>query len=121
MPSTKAHKEITKKFFGNKKDYDWVHALIDGTVSLKRSELSKTMPDLVDAHSHRKDSVHTLDFWITLYFMGRIDLETLKVAYLHMISDQIDTSTGKALDTFFNPSWKLDRLRAKYLGEQNYK
>jgi hypothetical protein len=118
-PSTEAHYSITEKFLGKK--YENVHKLIDGSVSIPRTKLVEMgLGDLVDKSSHRKDAVHTTDFWLLLYAMGKVSFDELLAALLHFECDKIDTATKHGVDHLVNPRFEINRLKAKILKGKDY-
>src|SRR5690348_4328910 len=114
MPSTEAHHEITKRLLGTA--HEQVHKIIDGSVSVPRTKLVEMgLGDLIDKSSHRKDYVHSEEFWLWLYAFGKISFDDLLAAFIHFECDKIDTATKHGVDDLVNPRWRINRLKAKIL------
>jgi hypothetical protein len=113
MPSNISHKILVDHFVGG--DYNWVNHMMDSTVKLPRKQLNKIMPSLVDPSSHRKDWVHTKDYWFMMYM---IDFDTFYSAIVHLTFDDIDTKQKHLIDNYLNPDWKIKREQAKSLNSK---
>ena len=70
---------------------------------------------MVDPSSHRKDWVHTQDYWFMMYIMDKIDFDTFYSAIVHLTFDNIDTKNNHLVDNLLNPDWKIKREQAKSL------
>ena len=117
MPSNISHKILVDYFVGG--DHNWVNHMMDSTVKLPRKKLNKILPNLVDTSSHRKDWVHTQDYWFMMYIMDKIDFDTFYSAITHLTFDSIDTKNNHLVDNLLNPEWKLKREQAKSLNKND--
>lgn len=114
MPSNISHKILVDHFVGG--DHNWVNHLMDSTVKLPRKQLSK-ITNMVDKSSHRKDWIHTSDYWFIMYMMNKIDFDTFKSAITHLIFDNIDTKQNHLVDNYLNPEFREKREFAKRVGK----
>ena len=76
---------------------------------------------MVDKSSHRKDWIHTQDYWFMMYLMNKVDFDTFYSAIVHLTFDKIDTKQNHLIDNVYNPDFREKREYAKIVGNKNVK